>query len=251
MPTLRQVIPLASIAARLLSLSLVFAAASCTTPSRPVARVLFTSQDLSGWRQPTGEWKVARAVPLDAADDKKFTLQPGTGVLVNGAKGRTVNLLSECEHGDVEAHIEFCVPKGSNSGVYFQGRYEVQILDSWGVEHPKSGDCGGLYASCSEPKPDWPGRPPSVNASKPPGAWQSFDVIFRAPRFDASGKKIAPAKFVKVVHNGKIIHENVEVPRPTCAAAWLDEKPIGPLMLQGDHGPVAYRNLWLKPVNLE
>ena len=251
MPMFRHLIPLASIAARLLSLSLVFAAASCTTPSRPVARVLFTSQDLSGWREPTGEWTVARAVPLDAADDKKFTLQPGTGVLVNGAKGRTVNLLSECEHGDVEAHIEICVPKGSNSGVYLQGRYEVQILDSWGVEHPKSGDCGGLYASCSEPKPDWPGRPPSLNSSRPPGAWQSFGVTFRAPRFDASGKKIANAKFVKVVHNGKVIHENVELPRPTCAAAWLDEKPIGPLMLQGDHGPVAYRNLWLKPVNLE
>ncbi|MBI2925905.1 MAG: DUF1080 domain-containing protein [Verrucomicrobia bacterium] len=251
MPTLRQVIPPAHTALRLLSLWLLLGAAGCTTTSHPGARIVFGSEDLSGWREPTGEWTVARAVPLDAADEKKFVLQPGTGVLVNGAKGRTVNLLSDCEHGDVEAHLEFCVPKGSNSGVYFQGRYEVQILDSWGVEQPKSGDCGGLYASCSEPKPDWPGRPPSVNASKPPGAWQSFDVIFRAPRVDASGKKIAPAKFIKVVHNGKVIHEDVEVPRPTCAAAWLDEKPLGPLMLQGDHGPVAYRNLWLKPLKLE
>ena len=249
MPTLRQVIPLASIAARLLSLSLVFAAASCTTPSRPVARVLFTSQDLSGWRQPTGEWKVARAVPLDAADDKKFTLQPGTGVLVNGAKGRTVNLLSECEHGDVEAHIEFCVPKGSNSGVYFQGRYEVQILDSWGVEHPKYGDCGGIYQrwNAAPGVPDnergYEGRAPSQNASKAPGEWQQFEITFRAPRFDADGKKTENARFVKVVHNGVTIHENVEVTGPTRSGRFEDEAPRGPLMIQGDHGPVALRNI--------
>jgi hypothetical protein len=229
-----------------LSSGLWAALAGCSTTPHFSKLALFDGQTLAGWRQPVGEWMVVGAVALDPADNKKFARQPGAGVLVNGATGRTVNLLSEHEHGDVEAHLEFCVPKGSNSGVYFMGRYEVQILDSWGVERPKSGDCGGLYASCSEPKPDWPGRPPSVNASKPPGEWQTFDVVFRAPRFDASGKKIANAKFVKVVHNGTTIHENVEIPRPTCAAAWLDEKADGPLMLQGDHGPVAYRNLLIK-----
>jgi len=169
-------------------------------------------------------------------------------VLVNGPKGTTANLLTEMEHADVEAHIEFVVPKASNSGVYFMGRYEIQVLDSWGVKQLKYGDCGGVYGSCSDPKPDFKGRPPSVNASKPPGEWQTFDIIFRAPRFDADGKKTQNAKFIKVVHNGTVIHENVEVPRPTCAAHWLDEKPKGPLMLQGDHGPVAYRNLTLKPL---
>jgi hypothetical protein len=188
---------------------------------------------------------------MDPGDQKRFAIQPGTGVLVNGAKGRTVNLLTETEHGDVEAHIEFLVPKNSNSGVYFLGRYEIQILDSWGVEAPKYGDCGGVYASCSEPKPDFGGRGPNVNASRPPGEWQYFDVLFRAPRFDAEGKKVENARFVKVVHNGKVVHQNVEVPRPTCAAQWLDEKPTGPLMLQGDHGPVAYRNLMLKPARLK
>jgi hypothetical protein len=142
------------------------------------------------------------------------------------------------------------VPKESNSGVYFQGRYEIQILDSWGVKEPKYGDCAGVYASCSEPKPDFKGHPPSVNASKPPGEWQSFDVLFRAPRFDSNGKKIENARFLKVTHNGQVVQENIEVPRPTCAAHWLDEKPLGPLMLQGDHGPVAYRNIWIKKVEL-
>lgn len=213
--------------------------------------VLFNGKSLAGWTTPAGDWQAAAAVSVDAQDSKKFSIQSGEGVLVNGAKGRTKNILSTVEHGDVEAHIEFVVPKQSNSGVYFMGRYEIQVLDSWGVTEPKSSDCGGVYASCSEPKPDFKGRPPSVNASKPPGEWQSFDVIFRAPRFDATGKKTENAKFIKVTHNGRVIHENVEVPRPTCSANWLDEKATGPLMLQGDHGPVAYRNLVLKPVNLK
>jgi hypothetical protein len=212
---------------------------------------LFSEKDLSGWQKPAGEWTVARSVSLNSADPKKFAIRPGSGVLVNGEKGRTVNLLTEAEFGDVEAHIEFVVPKESNSGVYFGGRYEIQVLDSWGVKQPKYGDCGGVYASCSDPKPDFVGRPPSMNASKPPGEWQTFDVIFRAPRFDAGGKKTENARFVKVVHNGKVVHENVEVPRPTCAAKWLDEKPAGPLMLQGDHGAVAYRNLKLKAIKLD
>ena len=213
-------------------------------------QVLFNGKDLTGWRKPAGEWKAVGAVKLDPADNKKFAAEPGEGVLVNNPQDRTVNLLTEIEHGDVEAHIEFVVPKGSNSGIYFQGRYEIQVLDSWGVEKLKYGDCGGVYASCSEPKPDFTGRPPSVNASKPPGEWQTFDIVFRAPRFDGNGKKIQNARFIKVTHNGQVVHENVEVPRPTCAAHWLDEKPTGPILLQGDHGPVAYRNLRIKPAEI-
>ena len=233
----------------MLALALVLVAVNARAADKPVE--IFNGRDLSGWRKPVGDWQAARAVSLDAADHKKFAIEPGNGVLVNGAKGNTQNLLSEMEHGDVEAHIEFVVPKNSNSGVYFMGRYEIQVLDSWGVKELKSSDCGGVYASCSEPKPDSKGRPPSVNASKPPGEWQSFDVVFRAPRFDGDGRKIENARFVKVVHNGQVIHENVEAPRPTCAAHWLDEKAAGPLMLQGDHGPVAYRNILLKPVELK
>src|SRR5207248_2975175 len=175
----------------------------------------------STWKTPASNWKTAKAVSLNPANEKKFAIEPGEGVLVNGPKGTTQNLVTQLEYGDVEAHVEFVVPKASNSGVYFMGRYEIQVLDSWGVKQPKYGDCGGVYASCSDPKPDFKGRPPSVNASKPPGEWQTFDIIFRAPRFDANGKKTENAKFIKVVHNGILIHENVEVPRPTCAAHWL------------------------------
>ena len=92
------------------------------------------------------------------------------------------------------------------------------------------------------------GHPPRVNASKQPGEWQSFDIVFRAPRFDASGTKTENARFVRVIHNGVVIHENVELTGPTNASAFADENPTGPVMLQGDHGPVAFRNLWIKTV---
>ena len=214
--------------------------------------VLFDGKDFTGWRQPTGEWMIAKGVSLDLADPAKFVIAPGQGIAVNGAKGRTVELVTESEFGDVEFHVEFCVSKHSNSGVYLMGRYEIQVYDSFGVAQDKYPgiECGGIY-------PRWikeqnvEGHSPRVNASKPPGQWQTFDITFRAPRFDVSGKKIANARFVKVVHNGKVVHENVELTGPTRATLWEDEKPTGPIRLQGDHGPVAYRNLRVKAVELK
>ena len=216
---------------------------SIASPAVAGEHVLFRGRSLEAWQKPLGDWQAVGEVRLSRADNKHFATQPGEGVMLNSRTNHTVNLISTNEFGDCELHVEFCVPSKSNSGVYLMGRYEVQVFDSWGVAEPKSSDCGGIYASCSEPKPDYKGRPPSLNASKPPGEWQTFDITFRAPRFDAGGKKIENARFIRVAHNGKVIQENVEVPRPTCAARWLDEKARGPVMLQGDHGPVAYRNV--------
>ena len=205
-----------------------------------------TADGLRSWRSPTGDWFVAGGARSDPGDPKMLAGEPGKGVIVNGKTGRTTDILSQQEFGDVEAHMEFVVPKGSNSGVYFMGRYEVQVFDSWGVKEPKYSDCGGLYESADSKV--FVGRGPSENASRAPGEWQSFDVVFRAPRFDAAGKKTENAKFVRVTHNGKVIHENVEVPGPTRAARFNDEQATGPLMLQGDHGPVAYRHIRVKPL---
>ncbi len=209
--------------------------------------VELVGKDLSMWRADAGDWQVAGDVAMAPAHRRRLVAKDGIGVIYNGKQGRTKNLLSKHEHGDVRAHIEFVVPEGSNSGVYFQARYEIQVLDSWAVKELKHGDCGGIYERWADGK-GFEGHPPKVNASRPPGKWQSFDVVFRAPRFDAEGKKTANARFVKVVHNGKVVHENVEVTGPTRAATFSDEKPLGPLMLQGDHGPVAYRNIRLEPI---
>jgi hypothetical protein len=135
--------------------------------------------------------------------------------------------------------------------VYFQGRYEVQVFDSWGVEKPKHSDCGGIYERWRDDR-GFEGRPPKVNASRPPGEWQSFDVVFRAPRFDEFGNKTEDARFVSVKHNGVLIHENVPLSGPTRAALHeTNEAAYGPLMLQGDHGPVAYRNLIVRHVTVK
>jgi hypothetical protein len=210
---------------------------------------LMPGKNLDAWREPRGDWLIVAQAAKDPKDAKRLVWKKGEGMAVNGEKGSTVSLVSKQEFGDVEAHVEFMIPSRSNSGVYFMGRYEVQIYDSFGVAkdaYPGI-ECGGIY-------PRWinnhehEGHSPRVNASLPPGQWQTFDVVFRAPRFDAAGKKTASARFVKVLHNGKLVHENVEVHGPTRAAVFSNEKPTGPLLLQGDHGPIAYRNVRVRPL---
>jgi len=211
-----------------------------------------TGSDLSAWRSSTGQWQVVGEVFTDPANEKMLSGKPGTGAILNGTKGRTSNLLSKAEFGDIKAHIEFMVSKDSNSGVYFMGRYEIQVFDSWQKQSEYAGiECGGIYQRWDEsrnPK-GFEGHSPRVNASKQPGQWQTFDVIFRAPRFDKAGRKVSNARFEKVVHNGIIVHEDVELTGPTRAGTYNDEKPAGPLMLQGDHGPVAYRNIRIRPLD--
>ena len=209
-----------------------------------------SADDLSPWIRHAGAWKVVKAATMDAANQKKLTLTEGKGVLVNGDAGRTLNLFSRARHGDVQAHVEFMVPKGSNSGIYFMGRYEIQVYDSHGKKQVGFGDCGGIYQRWDKGR-GFEGHGARVNASKAPGEWQTFDVIFKAPRFDEKGQKIANARFVKVVHNGEVIHENVEVTGPTRSPGFHNERPLGPIMLQGDHGPVAYRNIRLNGVIVE
>jgi len=205
---------------------------------------LFNGKDLTGWKllnpgdAKRSKWSVVGGVKLKEGMPGRFDPEKGTGVLLNGDDGHGMNLLAAGVYGDCALHVEFNVAKGSNSGVYLMGHYEVQILDSYGKKDKdlKYGDCGGIYDTA----------PPKSNASKAPGEWQTFDIIFHAPRFDKAGKKIANAKFIKVVHNGKVIHENVEVKKPTTANMGGPEKSVGPLMLQGDHGPVAFRNITLR-----
>jgi sugar phosphate isomerase/epimerase len=214
-------------------------------------RVTLTGSDLSAWREPTGQWQVVGEAFMDPANEKILGTKPGTGAIYNGPAGRTSNLLSKAEFGDVNAHIEFMISKGSNSGVYFMGRYEIQIYDSYGVEKDEYPgiECGGIYQRWDEnrnPK-GFEGHSPRLNASRPPGQWQTFDAIFRAPRFDKAGRKVSNARFEKVMHNGVLVHEDVELTGPTRAGTYNDEKATGPLMLQGDHGPVAYRNIRTEP----
>jgi len=211
------------------------------------------SPQLSDFRQPLGAWQTASEVALDPDAPKQLAITDGEGLITNGATGKTKNLLTRAEYGDLEVHAEFFIPPGSNSGIYLQGRYEIQIRDSHGTGEPRHADAGGIYQRWDpdrDPK-GWAGIPPRVNAAKAAGEWQSFDIIFRAPRFDDQGRKLEDAAFVQVVHNGVVIHRDEPLGGPTRAASFQDEAPRGPLMLQGDHGPVAYRNLRLRPLDLD
>lgn len=227
---------------RMKSLALIIPALA----AEPVA--IFNGNDLAGWKDPHGTWSAVGGVALDPANPKAFVPAPGTSVLLNSSGGKTVNLVTAGEWGDCELHVEFCVPKASNSGIYVMGLYEVQVMDSFGKAAIDEHDCGAIYQRWIDAeKKGYEGHAPRVNACKAPGEWQSFDITFRAPRFDAAGKKTANAKFVKVIHNGQVVHENVEVTGPTRGAKFAEDKSTGPIIIQGDHGPVAYRNFKLAP----
>jgi hypothetical protein len=210
---------------------------------------LIGEHGLDAWRKPAGDWLIAGDAAPDPADAKRLTAKPGTGVIVNGKTGKTNNLLTTENFGDFEAHFEFLIPKGSNSGVKFEGLYEIQISDSFAVAEPKATHSGGVYPR-AELLPRYryldAGVPPQVNAARPAGQWQTLDVIFRAPQFGAGGPKARNARLEKVVLNGRVIHENVELKTPTGHAWRLKEAARGPILLQGDHGPVAFRNIRIK-----
>ncbi|MHC4170003.1 MAG: 3-keto-disaccharide hydrolase, partial [Planctomycetota bacterium] len=205
--------------------------------------------DFSAWYN-SDKWDVAGDAALNSDNIRRLVGRAGSGILINGKEGKCPSLVTKRrDYRDVEIHVEFMVAKGSNSGVIFHGNHEIQILDSHGIQKPTAGHCGGVYPR-AESKPTYhhidKGSAPRVNAAKPAGQWQTLDIIFQAARFDKAGKKTAHARFVEVVHNGEVIQEDVEVPY-ACGPNW-DRKqyPQGPIIIQGDYGPIAVRNLRIK-----
>ncbi len=199
---------------------------------------------LGDFNEPLGAWFEAGNAALSTTEEKKLTAQTGNGVFIS-EHGKTANLVTKQTHGDIQLELEFMVSKGSNSGVYLQGRYEVQILDSYGRKNPGSGDCGGIYARY-DGKKTYEGIPPLLNASKKHGEWQHLSIEFNAPRFNSKGEKVKNAVFKKVKLNGILVQKNTEVTGPTASSLDNIEEPRGPLMCQGDHGPIAYRAITLK-----
>jgi len=198
------------------------------------------------WRV-SGDWYSAENARLDTWNEKRLIGDRGEGVLINGRIGKTQSLVTKrCDYQDVEVHVEFMIAKRSNSGIIFHGNYEIQILDSAHVKEPTGAHCGGVYPRAEE-KPKYhhidKGSPPRVNAAGKPGEWQTMDIVFQSPRFDENGVKTANARFVKVVHNGQVVQENVEVPY-ACGPNWnRKQHPRGPVIIQGDYGPIAIRNV--------
>jgi hypothetical protein len=203
----------------------------------------FNGKDLTGWKlkgddESKSNWKVACIIGVDLSDPTNFIsrVPPVPPLALVQSKGGGVDIFTEQKFGDGTIEVEFMVPKGSNSGVYVMGEYEVQVFDSFGKQKLGMGDLGALYSAAA----------PKVNAAKKPGEWQKFVIDFQAPKFEGD-KKTANAKFLKVTLNGQVLHENVEMKGPTPGGLTGKEAATGPLMFQGDHGPVAYRNIKITP----
>ncbi|PQA56390.1 family 16 glycoside hydrolase [Siphonobacter curvatus] len=203
--------------------------------------------DLSAFKKPNGSnWQIVgdASAPLSAT----LSTSKGSGILVNLPNEKNkANLLSTLEHGDIDLELDYLMAKGSNSGIYLQGRYEIQLMDSWGVKGAKIGDNGSIYQRWDDKrgagKEGYEGQAARQNASKAPGLWQHLRISFQAPRFDAKGVKVENARIVRLELNGVAIHENVELSGPTRGPLANNEVARGPILIQGDHGAVAFRNI--------
>jgi len=213
---------------------------SASTQDRPGtppadAVVLFDGKDLSKWQAKEGggpaKWKV---------ENGYFEVVKGTGY-ISTRQG----------FGDCQLHVEWAAPSPAvgedqdrgNSGVFLMDKYEVQVLDSYNSKTYPDGQAAAVYGQ----------YPPLVNACRPPGQWQTYDIIFHGPRFDKSGKLLRPAR-ATVLHNGVLVQDNVELTGPT---AHKERPPYEahpekmPLSLQ-DHGhPVRFRNIWIRELPAE
>jgi hypothetical protein len=202
-------------------------------PGRPPsdATVLFDGKDLSHWRSGKNgpaAWRI---------EDGALVIKQGAG-----------DLISKDEFGDCQLHLEFAAPmppRGrdqdrGNSGVMFFGRYELQVLDSFQSLTYADGQAAAIYGQ----------YPPLVNATRGPGQWQTYDIIFTAPRFKTDGSVESPA-FVTMLHNSVLVHNHTAVLGPMSYRAFPKYKahgPKGPILLQ-DHGhPVRYRNIWVREI---
>jgi hypothetical protein len=215
---------------------------------------LISGHGTDGWHgrdQKAHRWYAANDVYIKPLKPRDLLLpvgEPGGLVLVNGPDGRTEDLVSNDKFGDFELFLEFLVTAKSNSGVYLHGLYEIQILDSYGSPAaPGVHDSGAIYERWINNK-GVGGSAPAKNVSLPPGEWQSFHIWFRAPRFDSSGRKTDPARVVRLDYNGVTVQRDAALPGPTRASLEIQEAPMNPLMIQGDHGPVAVRNIYVRPL---
>jgi hypothetical protein len=195
------------------------------------ATILFDGRDLSHWKGRRGrpaEWKV---------EEGAMVIKPGAG-----------EITSKEEFGDCQLHLEFAAPVPArgrdqgrgNSGVMFFGRYEIQVLDSFENITYADGQTAAIYGQ----------YPPLVNAARPPGQWQTYDIIFTAPRFKPDGSLESPA-YVTMLHNGVLVHNHREVIGAMAYRAvgkYTPHGPKGPILLQ-DHGnPVRFRNIWVRAI---
>lgn len=226
----------------------------CSTGANAQTNQTITLQNLSAFKDPGESWQIAGGVRGSLEKENYLETDSGNGILINTPEGHNGrDLYTKLTHGDMDLALDFMMAKGSNSGIYLQGRYEIQLRDSWTVNVPTAADNGGIYERWDESRPEgekgFQGYAPRQNASRAPGIWQHMEISFQAPRFDEEGNKIKNARILSITLNGVTIHENIELFGPTRGAIGEGEVAQGPLRLQGDHGAVAFRNIEITRYN--
>ncbi len=204
--------------------------------------------NLDAFREPGKNWNLASNASADPAKEGNMKAIAGEGTVVNIMNQKdNAHLITKGEFGDLQLDLDFMMAKNSNSGVFLEGRYEVQLLDSWTKLHPSFAACGGIYQRWDDARgadgEGYEGVAPLMSVAKAPGLWQHLKITFIAPKFNDKEEKIANARFEKVYLNGVLVQMGVDVTGPTRSSYYNDEKSKGPLMLQGDHGNVAFRNI--------
>ena len=218
-----------------------------TLAQNPLKEIVLT--DLSFANNTGKNWQIVKEVQADLNRPNFLKTEKGTGVLINLFDERKPgkDLFFDFQHGDIDIELDYMLAKSSNSGIYLQGRYEVQLMDSWGITNYGSSDNGGVYERWDESKPQgqqgFEGYSPRQNVSRAPGLWQRLKISFQAPRFNTEGRKIQNARILLVELNGVRIQEDVELSGPTRGSIDSLENALGPLRLQGDHGAVAFKNI--------
>jgi hypothetical protein len=241
---------------RLATLSLTISARLGFAQPEPMPGIPLSLNDLSAFAPATANWQVVGNVRADLAKANTLTTQKGTGVLVNLPLAKApadpqnpakYDLFTTLQHGDIDLELDYMMASTSNSGIYLQGRYEVQLRDSWSIRTPNVHDNGAVYERWDEKRPEgqkgYEGHAARQNASRAPGLWQHLKISFQAPRFNANGQKTENARVLRIDLNGVMIQEAVELTGPTRGSSFSDEKALGPIRIQGDHGAVAFRNI--------
>jgi len=198
------------------------------------------------WGDATDLWRGAGwelvAAELDLEDPSRLSTSPGNGALCNTGVAAPEDFVSEIELGDVELRFAFMLPAGADSGVFLQGRYELQLADSPDRAERRAGDCGALTGGEA-----FEGVAPERDGYSAPGVWHDVELVFRAPRFDAAGKKTADARFERVAIDDVVVQEDVSLPGPS-AGGWAGEVASGPLRFEGTRSPVAIGNVQVRPL---
>jgi lysophospholipase L1-like esterase len=228
----------------------------------------FNGKNLHGWearirRDHENHWRVGRA-EVDPENPRRLVVREGGSDLVNLVTGHSqgADLSTQARYGDCRIEIEVMVPERSNSGIYVMGRHEIQVLDALNSTTAPKSNMGAIYGirgptffpaewlTCDWRDPKWKAWSKTAayqecvsKVVKPPGEWQKFVIEFRTEKQDPDTKQITRARFLRVELNDVVIHENVELERGA--------RSPGPLLLQGNHGPVAYRNIKITPLDGE